>query len=68
MITRITLTIDDQTWPKLHIAGDRVGHTGTRTAFEQKVLYDQAYLQFENLMHNQLRPAVQEIIDRRKQQ
>ena len=68
MITRITLTIDDQQWPKLHLAGERVGHTGDRTAFDQKVQYDLAYSQFENLLHNQLRPAVSEIIERRKSQ
>jgi hypothetical protein len=66
MLTRITLAIDDQSWPKLHISGERVGATGNRTAFEQKVQYDQAYMQFENLVHNQLRPVVTEIIERRK--
>lgn len=67
-MTRITLTIDDSLWPKLHIAGERVGAQGQRTAFDQKVQYDLSYTQFENLVHNQLRPAVQELIDRRKQQ
>jgi hypothetical protein len=68
MITRVSFTIDDTRWPKLHLAGDRVGHTGLRTAFSQDVQYDLAYSQFENLIHNQLRPATQELIDRRKQQ
>jgi len=66
MITRVSFSIDDTQWPRLHITGERVSSTGERTAFEQKVLYDQAYLQFENTLHNQLRPSVDEIISRRK--
>lgn len=66
MLTRLTLTIDDNHWPKLHIAGARESTQGEKFAFDQKVLYDQAYLQFENLLHNQLRPLVDEIIRRRR--
>ena len=68
MLTRLELTIDDQEWPKLHLAGKRVSTTGTPSAFDHKVQYDLAYNQFENDLHNQLRPAVNEIIERRKQQ
>ena len=67
MLTRVEFTIDDTQWPKLSIAGTRVGTQGGKTVFDQRVQYDLAYSQFENLVHNQLRPAVQEIIERRKQ-
>lgn len=66
MLTRITLTIDDTSWPKLHIAGLREGTQGDKVTFDQKIIFDQAYLQFENLLHNQLRPLVDELIRRRK--
>ena len=66
MITRVEFTIDDTQWPKLHITGQRVSTTGAKTAFDKRDQYDLAYSQFENLVHNQLRPAVQELIERRK--
>lgn len=66
MLNRLQLTIDDTQWPKLHISGSREDSQGGKVAFDQKVFFDQAYLQFENLLHNQLRPLVEEIIKRRK--
>lgn len=66
MLNRIQLTIDDTQWPKLHISGVRENTQGSKTVFDQKVFYDQAYLQFENVLHNQLRPLVEELIQRRK--
>jgi len=66
MLTRVTLTIDDQSWPKLHLSGERADTQGGRTVVDQKVQYDLAYSQFENALHNLLRPAVSEIVDRRK--
>ena len=67
-LSRLTITIDDNFWPKLHIAGDRVSSTGDRVAFDEKQTYDLAYTAFENTVHNQLRPLVEEIIRRRKPQ
>ena len=66
MQTRIELTIDDIDFPKLKISGVRTGTTGDRSVFTLKQQYDLAYGAFENLLHNQLRPAVNEIVDRRK--
>jgi len=66
VITRVEFTIDDNHWPKLSITGQRVTTRGERAAFDQKMQYDLAYSQFENLLHNQLRPAIQELIERRK--
>lgn len=68
MQTKVSFTVDDAQWPKLQIVGELETERGQRIAFVQKVLYDQAYLQFENLLHNQLRQAVQLLIERRKQQ
>lgn len=64
--TRVTFTIDDDLWPKLKIVGERMTDRGDRIAFIERAQYDLAYSQFENLVHNQLRPAVQQIIERRK--
>jgi hypothetical protein len=64
-LVRLSLSIDDQQWPKLHIAGERVDASGGRVAFDDKMQYDLAYTRFENTLHNQLRPLVQEIIERK---
>lgn len=67
MMTRVSFSIDDTQWPRLHIAGERISSTGEHVAFEHKEMFDRAYLQFENLLHNHLRPAVEDVISRRKQ-
>jgi hypothetical protein len=61
MIVRFEFSIDDTLWPKLSLSGTRFGTTGERTAFSEKQQYDLAYGAFENALHNQLRPAVEEI-------
>lgn len=66
MLTRVEFTIDDTQWPKLHIAGQRTSTRGEKTVFDQKAQYDLAYTQFENAVHNALRPAVTEIVERHK--
>lgn len=68
MITRISLSIDDARWPKLHLTGVREGTTGDKNVIDHSVQYDLAYIQFENDLHNMLRPAVSELVERRKQQ
>lgn len=65
MIVRCEFSIDDTMWPKLKLSGLRVSTTGERVAFDAKQQYDLAYGAFENAIHNQLRPAVEEILKRR---
>lgn len=65
MITKVSFSIDDNQWPKLHIAIERVTSTGARFISESKQQYDLAYGAFENELHNALRPAVAEIVERR---
>lgn len=64
-LVRLSLSIDDQQWPKLHIAGERIDASGGRVAFDHKQQYDLAYGAFENTLHNQLRPLVNELIERK---
>lgn len=64
-LVRLTFSIDDDQWPKLHIAGERTDSRGGRVAFGNKQQYDLAYTAFENDLHNQLRPLVAELIERK---
>ena len=66
-LVKVTFQIDDNEWPKLKLTGERFGPNGERSAFDQKMIYDQAYAQFENTIHNQLRPMVDALVARRKQ-
>jgi hypothetical protein len=65
MLVRLNLSIDDDQWPKLHIAGERMDSRGGRVAFDDRMQYDLAYTRFENTLHNQLRPLVAELIERK---
>ena len=64
-MVRIEAVIDDRQWPKLSIVITRTNLDGTRAASQRSFLYDGAYSQFENDLHNQLRPAVDQLIQRR---
>jgi hypothetical protein len=64
-MTRITATIDDMRWPKIQLVIVREGEQGEKVATREEILYDQAYSKFENALHNHLRVAVQQIINRR---
>lgn len=64
MIVRFEFSIDDTLWPKLSISGTRITTVGDRIVFAEKQQYDLAYGAFENTLHNQLRPAVEEIVRR----
>jgi hypothetical protein len=61
MIVRFEFSIDDTMWPKLSMSGTRITTVGDRIVFNEKQQYDLAYGAFENAIHNQLRPAVEEI-------
>lgn len=64
-LTRLSISIDDTMWPKLHIAGERLHSDGSRSVFDERQQYDLAYGAFENLLHNQLRPLVEDLLKRR---
>lgn len=64
MIVRFEFSIDDTIWPKLQMSGTRITTIGERVVFTEKQQYDLAYGAFENALHNQLRPAVEEIVKR----
>jgi hypothetical protein len=64
VIVRFEFSIDDTMWPKLSMSGTRITTRGERIAFNEKQQYDLAYGAFENALHNQLRPAVEEVIKR----
>lgn len=64
-MVRIEIAIDDQQWPKLKMVINRTDVDGQRVALTNSRQYDQAYNQFENDVHNHLRPAVDQLIKRR---
>jgi hypothetical protein len=64
-MVRLEVVIDDQQWPKLKLVALRTDLNGQRTAVTKVILYDQAYNQFEGDLHNQLRPMVDQLINRR---
>jgi hypothetical protein len=64
-MVRLELSIDDAQWPKLKLIALRTDLNGQKTAVTKTILYDQAYNQFESDLHNQLRPMVEQLINRR---
>ncbi len=64
-MVRLTITIDDQKWPKVRMTATREGLNGEKTAIVAESMYDTAYTVFENAVHNQLRPMIGEITGRR---
>lgn len=64
-MTKLTVVIDDQKWPKVRMVATREGITGQPTSTVSESTYDTAYTVFENVLHNHLRPMVQEVNDRR---
>jgi len=63
---QITLTISDERWPELTAVVQRSGTLGTAAAVTARQQYDLAFGKFETLFTNQLRPAVDALIARRK--
>lgn len=64
-MVRMEVAIDDQLWPKLKILITRTGLTGEKSSFSRQFQYDGAYSQFENDLHNHLRPMIDELVKRR---
>jgi hypothetical protein len=65
-MAEINITINDSKWPKLTMIVHRRSETGVPTVTTDSYTYDNAYTQFEGILHNHLRPAVEEVIKRRK--
>lgn len=64
-MVRLELAIDDQQWPKLKMVLTRTDVDGQKHALVKIWVYDGAYNQFENDVHNHLRPMVEQLIKRR---
>ena len=64
-MVRLEVSIDDSLWPKLKFIAFRTDLNGQKTAVTKTILYDQAYNTFEGDLHNQLRPMVEQLINRR---
>lgn len=64
---KLEITIHDQLWPMVVITAQRESYANGRLVFQEKVQYDLAYGKAENMVHNQLKPMVEELINRRKQ-
>lgn len=64
-MVRIEVSIDDVQWPKLKMVLVRTDLNGQKHALTKSWIYDGAYNQFENDLHNHLRPIVEQLINRR---
>lgn len=64
-MVHLELSIDDTQWPKLKLVIQSSDVNGQKSATTQTVMYDQAYSQFENTVHNFLRPIVDSLTKRR---
>jgi hypothetical protein len=64
-MVRLEVSIDDTLWPQLKIVLLRTNLDGTKVSFIRKFQYDGAYSQFENDLHNHLRPMVEQLTSRR---
>lgn len=62
---KLEVMIDDRLWPKLQLTAVRTSVTGAKNALSSTWIYDGAYSQFENVLHNQLRPMVESLVKRR---
>lgn len=63
-MVKLEVTIDDSKWPKLTIVAVSQLASGPKTT-KLDWLYDTSYSQFENTLHNHLRPMVEEVVKRR---
>jgi hypothetical protein len=64
-MVRLEVAIDDVLWPKLKLVLIRTDLDGQKTSLVKQWIYDGAYNQFENDIHNHLRPMVEQLINRR---
>lgn len=64
-MAKLEITITDINWPSLTMSGRATDDNGQVRVIANKVKYDQAYTQFENDLHNVLRPLIETTIQRR---
>lgn len=64
-MVRLEVAIDDQRWPQLKLVLTRTDLDGQKHVLTNTRQYDGAYNQFENDLHNHLRPMVEQLIKRR---
>lgn len=67
-MVKLDVAIDDRLWPKLTIVITRTDLNGRKHVQTRTHIYDSAYTQFENDLHNHLRPMVDQLISRRWKQ
>jgi hypothetical protein len=61
---QMTVTIHDQMWPQISITVSRDSWKNGRIVIQEKKTYDLAYGKLEEILHNQARPMMQELLDR----
>lgn len=63
---KLELIIHDQQWPLVTITVSRQSWERGPVTVQQKVQYDVAYGKVEEMLHNQARPMVEELVKRHK--
>jgi hypothetical protein len=61
---QMVVTVHDQQWPQITITITRDSYAHGKVAVQDKKQYDLAYVKLEEMLHNQARPMVQELLDR----
>lgn len=65
-MNRIIITLNDQKWPKITMIVNREIVGEAPHASVDSAQYDIAYTQFEGMMHNHLRLAVEKLVKKHK--
>jgi hypothetical protein len=63
---KLEVTIHDQLWPQIVITTSRESFARGHVAQQAKVTYDLSYGKAEEMVHNALKPMVEELIARHK--
>lgn len=61
---KLEITVHDQMWPQLVITISRQSYRGATQVQQEKKQYDLAYVKAEEMVHNHLRPLVEELIQK----
>lgn len=61
---KLEVNIHDQQWPLITITVTRESYTQGRVVVQAKQQYDLAYVKLEEMLHNQARPMVEELVKR----
>jgi hypothetical protein len=63
---KLEVVVHDQMWPTICITTSRESTRGGPAIQQHKVMYDLAYGKAEEMVHNALKPMVEELIGRHK--